>query len=656
MSVLIPRVFLGFGSTWLTEPDDITWTEVTGEVMDRRQPVTMLRGSSAIHGEPDTGQLNLTLRNSSRDFDPLHATGPYFGQLVSGVPIKIEAALTESLSWGDDELLWDTVPLVWSGFSGPIWTGTVKGWPQRYDRGNTTATVPVSAFDTFDKLSRAKIPRSPLVAELLADSPHGLWPLDETTGDVMRDLSGNQRDGTYQTGTTALSTDITTDAGAEFRGIAADGEHIAKVPVASASLTPAFGALVDLSDIFEDVTNGDMLVLVELGKPSPSSLGFPVQWGVEIVSTTAKTARLFIRSDGLPGFGYSTTFTASQPRYIATIIDLLGGGNPIHFVDGVEATGSSSPSNLTGVVAKLRLLGPKSVGSKFRGAVSHLVWNTGTVMTAARIAAYAEAALAPLDEQSTGERIEWILDDLGWPAGLRDIEPGETELGPVSFMPGDGALEYLRQCARTEDGTLFLGPDGVLRLHDRYWRHQATEATVSQVELTDDGTGVGVATFEWDPQDDELLVNVARLTRRGGTQQVVVDEASRDLYGEAELSLGDLLHRDDTQTRSQAEWVVLTRSTPTDLVRKALVRVHKLGASAQSTLLGLDLGHRVTCTRHPQGVGDPFTIECIVDGIHHEVTSSEWLLELYLSPAPDATVTLFTLDTSELDGVDVLAY
>ena len=153
------RVYVGFGSTWQTEPASIVWTDITSEVMDRRQAVGIRRGASAAYGLPDTGQLDLTLRNHDRRFDPLNTAGIYYGSLKPGVPIKVECEIDTggagALLWDVDALLWDIDPLLWNAGSLPLWWGSVRSWPQRYDRGNRTATVPVVAFDGFDKLARA---------------------------------------------------------------------------------------------------------------------------------------------------------------------------------------------------------------------------------------------------------------------------------------------------------------------------------------------------------------------------------------------------------------------------------------------------------------------------------------------------------------------
>lgn len=56
-----------------------------------------------------------------------------------------------------------------------------------------------------------------LAAEVLADSPAGFWPLDETSGTTAADLSGNGRDGTY-TGSYSLGSAVGSLPGVDLTG------------------------------------------------------------------------------------------------------------------------------------------------------------------------------------------------------------------------------------------------------------------------------------------------------------------------------------------------------------------------------------------------------------------------------------------------------
>lgn len=637
------RVYLGFGSTWLTEPGSIVWTEVTGRVMDRRQPISTMRGSTSWHGEPDTGDLSLTLRNSDRHLDPLYTAGPHYGDLVPGVPIKVEGT-PEGMA------------------TAAVWWGTVKSWPQGYDRGNRISTVPVRAFDRFDKLARAKIPRSVLEVEMLADDPLALYMLDETSGTTMIDRSGNGRHGTYDRGTTDLSEVVEFPGGGRVRGIRFDGEHRAFATHRLDNYTHATGgpstleeyevALVAQPDVATAATSG--------AEVFATGNGASEQGRVDARIGEAGAIFRWRHQGDTPGAHTDRTSTVTADltdpsHYLYYLVYTPSTADKV-FVDGVDSVSATAPAPDGNAQNGTYVGGWKD--RHYRGWVAAIGFynKNSTDFPQARATDHYNAANAPLEGQTTGERITWILDELGWPVNLRDLETGDTILGAATFEPGDNALEYLRRVAATEDSLLYITADGKVRFLNRYWRYTATEATTPQVTFTDNGSGIPVSHLELEPADDELIVNVAQFTRRGGTEQVAVNTASRERYGEAGKRRTDLLHGNDLEVMALAEWTVATQGTPTPRVPQVTVNLHKLSPERQAQLLALDLGHRVRCVRTPQGVGTPFSIDLIVDGIQNKVAATEWVMELYLSPAHADTAPVFTLGTSTLGGTSILGY
>lgn len=643
------RVYIGFGSTWQTEPGDIDWINVTDQVMDRRQPVTFTRGATSIHGDIDTGQLDLTLRNNDRRFDPLNVDGDYYGMLKPGVPVKVVGKYESALVWDGDPLVWDGDDLVWAPPATPLWRGTVKSWPQHYDRGNQSATVPITAYDGFDKLSRAKIPRSVMEAAIMPLNPVGYWPLTDPSGSVaVTDVVGSHF------GTVVDEPSLGSDELAPGLGTSIEFDGVNdRIDVATAPLVPdplASGATV--------------MAVFSTEVPADASSIHPIYLQLD-GNNAATSHQLFVETDGTIVHCVSTDAVGTL-RTHSTLVD---DGDP-HIVIGVGGPGTDGVAIDSADLESVSVVGVPQGGwgvaiggtpnaskgyddNYFPGRISHVaVWDYELDLGERQSIIDAYAAL---DGQATDERVDWILDELGWPVGLRSLRSGESLLGPATFRPGDNALEYLRACAATEDALMFINADGELRLLDRYWRYTAANATVPQVAFTDDGTEVSVSQFVIEPADDEHLVNVAKVGSPTIALQVATDEASKADYGEVALTI-DTVHASAALALSQAQWTVATRSTPTPRVPMVTVNLHGLPVLDQAAILALEIGHRVTCARTPQGVGDPFSVDCVVAGINHEVTAATWVVEFYLSPAPDATVSLFTLGTSTLGGVDVLAY
>lgn len=648
-------VEVGYGSTWQTEPGDITWTDETAKVLvDHR--VRCQRGASSARGKVDVGTAEFSLKNGDRRFDPTHTTGDLFGQLLPGTPVRL-------LAWPVDQLLMvagqivlvDGLPVT-TGSSIELWSGTVPAWPQRYDKSNRFAWCPVSAWDRFDKLSRAKIPRSVLEAEVIADTPDAYWRLDERAeADGMLDSSGNYNHGDYDNVTFSESLvfdeggSITTTHVGDSRG-----RYIGSNLPQAAPLTIEAWVQFDraAAEIHTFVTNA-----------RDYGAGSGVWFGVERSTHGSPNGEVVIEFRGLGGFYKargSTRIDDGERHHVAMTMASTAAADIKLYVDGVEetktlisgTTGGTWTNHLIWAVGNYPDNGAGDFG--LGGAIDEVAVYPAA-LSSARIAAHYSAGSDPLLNERTDERITWILDEIGWPTGFRNLEQGRSLLGAAELRAGDSALTYLRSVEATEDGLLFIGPDGSLAFHDRYWRYLETAATVSQFAFTDQDGDQGYAEFQLD-LDDELLVNVARLTRRGGREQVSVDTSSVATYGEAEVVVSDLLSTTDAQVKSLADWLVATRSNPLPRVPSIRIPLHRYSATDQATVLGLDLGHRVTVNRTPQGVGAQIDLDFIVEGVSHDVGYNEWWVNLFVSPTPTDVQELFTLGSSELGGTHVLAH
>lgn len=649
------RVEVGFGATWQTEPASITWIDITAYALDVHGLVAQ-RGASAARGQVDAGSLSLSLKNADRRFDPTYTAGPYYGDLKPGVPIKITCtAPTSDLLWGTEVLTWGGETLVW-GTPIPVWYGSVKKWPQRYDIGNTFAWVPLECWDGFADLARAKIPRSVLVAEVLADSPDAYWRLNQSSeSQPMVDSSGNLNDGDYAnvTFTTSLVDD---DGGAMTTTHVGDsrGRYVGNGLPLAAPITLEAWVQFDreLSQLHMIITNA-----------RDYAYGSGLQIAVEDSTNGSPNGELIVDFRGLGSFYKargSTRIDDGLVHHVAMTMASNSAADIKLYVDGVEETkttvsgtnGGSWPKHLIWAVGNAP---DNSSGDYGLGGTIDEVAVYPSALSAARVLAHYNAGHAPLDAQTTDQRIGWVLDQLDWPTNLRTLSTGRSTLGPATLQAGDKALDYLRLVAATEDSRLFMGKSGHLTFQDRYWRYLDTLATVSQITFSDQNTGRGYAEFQLDT-DDELLVNIARYTRRGGSEQIATEAASVAAYGEAEKQQTDLLLETDAEVQSLARWTVATQSTPLPRVPSIRIPLHDYSAADQASVLGLDLGHRVTCNRTPQGVGSAVSLDFVVDGIRHEVNATEWWTTLFVSPAPDNTVHLFVLGTSELGSTDILAY
>lgn len=126
-----PIYEIAFGYTWQTASP--VWTDVTAYV-DDGVDTTVNRGRSSELDTFQTGTARFSLVNNDRRFDPSHAAGPYFGQLLPNVPVRIR--------------------LTFLGTTYEVFRGFVDGWPQAYTIANRISRVDISCSDAFKLFAR----------------------------------------------------------------------------------------------------------------------------------------------------------------------------------------------------------------------------------------------------------------------------------------------------------------------------------------------------------------------------------------------------------------------------------------------------------------------------------------------------------------------
>jgi hypothetical protein len=195
--------------------------------------------------------------------------------------------------------------------------------------------------------------------------------------------------------------------------------------------------------------------------------------------------------------------------------------------------------------------------------------------------------------ETTGSRITKILDTIGWPASMRDIDTGQTT---VQADPGTQrtALSAMQTVATTEYGAVYMGADGKAIFQDRAVTAGSIGGT--PVVFNDDGTGIGYFDVKW-VFDDTQIYNLATVTRTGGTVQTVSDAASIAQYFTHSYNQSGLLMQTDAVALQYAQAFVASR-------KDTVVRVDSLTLDLQQdnydagTIagLGLDFFDPITVT------------------------------------------------------------
>jgi len=156
----------------------------------------------------------------------------------------------------------------------------------------------------------------------------------------------------------------------------------------------------------------------------------------------------------------------------------------------------------------------------------------------------------------SGTRINQILDEIDWPATMRDIDAGLTTL---QADPGTArtSLNAMQTVTDSEYGALYVNTDGEFVFQDRSVTAGSIGGTVTT--FNDDGTGIAYANAMW-KLDDTLIFNSAQISRSGGTPQTAINQASIDKYFTHSYNLQDLLMQTDAVALDYAQAYVASRA------------------------------------------------------------------------------------------------
>ena len=156
----------------------------------------------------------------------------------------------------------------------------------------------------------------------------------------------------------------------------------------------------------------------------------------------------------------------------------------------------------------------------------------------------------------SGTRINQILDQIDWPATMRDVDAGLTTLqaDPGTARTSLGAMQTV---ADSEYGALYVNTDGEFVFQDRSVTAGSIGGTVTT--FNDDGTGISYANAMW-KLDDNLIFNSAQVSRAGGSAQTAINQPSIDKYFIHSYNLQDLLMQTDAVALDYARAYVASRA------------------------------------------------------------------------------------------------
>jgi hypothetical protein len=242
--------------------------------------------------------------------------------------------------------------------------------------------------------------------------------------------------------------------------------------------------------------------------------------------------------------------------------------------------------------------------------------------------------------QTTGQRINTLLDAVQFPTALRAIDTGDNL---VQADPGTNrqALSAIKNAEFTEQGGFYMSSSGKATFKSRS-NIQKTNGAAPITYFSNDGSAITYAGVTF-AHDDKLIVNQANFTNVGGTVQSYADSASISQFFPHTVTQTNLIGSTDAQTYNMAKIYVQTRKNTTIRIDQISLDLTTPNYAAGITAaLTLDYFSTVNI-KNVQSNGSTIQKTLQVMGSNYEITANSFDISFTTSePIVDA----FILDSS----------
>lgn len=582
--------------------DPPSWTDCS----DRLRSAKVTRGR---RGELDTfreGTASFVVDNRDRVFEPGYSTPPFSGALRPNNRVRLS---------GDGVVVFD-------GFVNSIRPHYVASAPNE-------AYVEITATDLTKFMARAPL-ESPLAHEIRADGPTHWWRCSDPMHSGVMSDSG-----------TAGETPTPGVWGEEVR-LGAQ----AIVPGASTS-----SAQITVAEY--DYANGHNPMEI---RSTYIPLG---TWTIECVfeSTTPATITL-MQWAGDPLAGNPTVVIGQYPdtptglnREVSVLVSANDASytylGPVRIAAplahvALTSFGATHKLYVNGVLADTQtttaMCGPltrcKGGFSNLDPGVEYAVAEIAVydqALSAARLEAHGLAATAPWANDSTGSRIDRVLDYTAIPAGFRDIDGGDTTAlaAVVEALDGDKVVNHARLAELTEQGRLFVSKDGLVTFQSRH-------STINVTPVATFGDGAGEVPYSGIVEDfsDDTILNKVTMTRQGGAPQAAENAADIAFQGPQGLDRSSLLYGTDVEAFDAATYLLDLYVDPRLRIESLALAAHR-STTVATQCMTREIGDVVTVKRRPPGGGSAQEHVVVIEGVDHQVDVSNalWSTTFSLSPA-----------------------
>lgn len=257
--------------------------------------------------------------------------------------------------------------------------------------------------------------------------------------------------------------------------------------------------------------------------------------------------------------------------------------------------------------------------------------------------------------ETTGARVNRVLDSANWPAADRLIATGQSTVQATVL---DGSpLQELQLTADSEIGELYVDAGGRFLFRNRHATLTDTRSNTSQGIFGDSGSELPYTDLK-QTGDDATFYNQIKITRAGGTEQVSEDTASQALlYVKTFRPSSEPILETDAVALDYADWLLYISRKPELRFSSITIDPRLDPTNLYPQVLGRQIGDRITVRRRPPGGGTMLERDCFIRGITHDFAQGYWSTTWILQTASkfSSFLTLDNPTTGVLDS-NALAY
>ena len=229
----------------------------------------------------------------------------------------------------------------------------------------------------------------------------------------------------------------------------------------------------------------------------------------------------------------------------------------------------------------------------------------------------------------TSVRLSRLLDSIGFPSALRDINTGTLNIQQQAITTN--LLTAMRECETAENAQFFIAKDRKATFRNRDYKLSNTKAINVQATFDNSGSNLPYQDVVTSFDTDEVR-NVYEWTRSGGSTQYVADADSVSRYT-AKTSTVTTKNTSDANVLSIIQQKLSETSLPIERIDSLVINPRD-NTSLWEKVLGLEFGDRVKVNiTNPNG--STFSDEVWIQSIRHNINSGSqtWNYSISLSPA-----------------------